>query len=412
MKRLSLRWAARYAARAVQLAWFCAIAMHGVSVKAEVFRREVYNPAILSLAFNDASKSSGDSPASAVFVDLTLISRQSDPVGRRVLLSRERFREALRNLYQALSRQESFRTNDPNAPSRQLHAALIAPVEPELRQQGITTLLIAADRGLQAVPFAALHDGERYFGERYAFSITPSVRFTPLGPPRIGQDRLLAAGASSFRGLAPLPLVPQEIQNLAASRPADQFLNQAFTPNILLSQAADTRYDRVHVASHADFQPGGPSKATLHTGDGTITMPQFLAMRERRQAEPLELFSLSACRTALGDNDTELGFAGLALQAGARSAIGTLWYVDDVATSAYFLQLYRFLDAGLPKAEALQATRLAMINGQLRLEADRLIGSDGQPLLVGLTPVQIQRVAGGLSNPFFWAGIELLGTPW
>ena len=406
----------RALSRAVSFAAVTMLQSLGLSpapVHAQIFRREIYNPAILSLAFNEGSDTTSRANAKATaFLDLTLISRQGDPIGRRIQLSRERFRAELRNLYQALARQDSLRFDDPSSPARLLHDALIAPIEPELRQLGITTLLIAADRGLQAVPFAALHDGKRYFGERYAFSITPSVRFTPLGPPRSGQHRLLAAGASSFKGLAPLPLVPQEIHNLAASRPADQFLNLAFTPSVLLSQAADSRYDRVHVASHADFQPGGPSKATLHTGAGAITLPQFLAMRERRQGEPLELFTLSACRTALGDNDTELGFAGLALQSGARSAIGTLWYVDDVATSAYFLQLYRYLDAGLPKAEALQATRVAMINGQLRLEGDRLMGADGQPLLVALTPVQRQRVTRGLSNPFFWAGVELLGTPW
>jgi len=380
---------------------------------AQTFRREAYNPAILSLAFNEESRPSAEGkPQTTAFLDVTLIGRQGDPVGRRVQLSRERFGAELRKLYQQIARQQSLNLSDPASPARQLHDALIAPVEPLLRQQGITTLLIAADRGLQAVPFAALHDGSSYFGQRYAFSITPSVRFTSLGPPRTGSQRLLAAGASSFKGLAPLPLVPQEIQGLATERPADQFLNQSFTPQVLLSQAADSRYDRVHVASHADFQPGGPSKATLHTGGGTITLPQFLAMRERRQGEPLELFSLSACRTALGDSDTELGFAGLALQAGARSAIGTLWYVDDVATSAYFLQLYRYLDSGIPKAEALQATRSAMIDGRVRLQGDQVIGADGKPLLKNLTSVQQRRVASGMSNPFFWSGIELLGTPW
>jgi CHAT domain-containing protein len=382
-------------------------------VIAETFRRELYNPAILSLSFNEQPQSAGAAAAQAVaFLDLTLISRQGDPVGRRVQLSRERFRTELRNLYQQIARQESLNLDDPSAPARQLYAALIAPVEPLLREQGVTSLLIAADRGLQAVPFAALHDGSGFFGQRYAFAITPSVRFTSLGPPRVGSQRLLAAGASSFPGLAPLPLVPQEIQGLAKERPTDQFLNRAFTPNVLLSQVADSRYDRVHVASHADFQPGGPSQATLHTGTGTISLPQFLAMRERRSGNPLELFSLSACRTALGDSDTELGFAGLALQAGSRSAIGTLWYVDDVATSAYFLQLYRYLDRGMPKAEALQATRAAMISGELHLQADQLIGADGRPLLSGLTPVQQRRIASGMKHPFFWAGIELIGTPW
>ena len=39
----------------------------------------------------------------------------------------------------------------------------------------VGTLLIAADRGLQAVPFAALSDGQAFFGERFAFSLTRSL---------------------------------------------------------------------------------------------------------------------------------------------------------------------------------------------------------------------------------------------
>lgn len=390
-------------------------------ISAMAFNREAYNPAILSLSFSEerSAASSGSSPAGvaagdspAAFLDLTLITRSGDPVGRRVQLSRKEFAAQLRRLYQQLARQEGLDVANARSAARQLYDALIEPVAPILQAQGVTTVLIAADRGLQAVPYAALHDGQRYFGERFAFALTPAVRFTSLAPPQPRPQRLLAAGASEFQGLSPLPLVPQELVGLVVTRPADQFINRAFTPNVLLEQAADPRYDRVHVASHAEFLPGGPAQAKLHTGTGVMSLADFLRLRQRRQEEPLELFTLSACRTALGDSDTEMGFAGLALQAGSRSAIGTLWYVDDVATSAYFLQLYRFLDAGMPKAEALQATRKAMQQGLVRLQGNQVLGADGTPLLTNLNTVQQRRIASGLRHPFFWAGIELIGSPW
>ena len=127
---------------------------------------------------------------------------------------------------------------------------------------------------------------------------------------------------------------------------------------------------------------------------------------------PLDLVVLSACRTLLGDQESELGFAGLALQAGARSAVGTLWYVDDVVTSAFFVQFYRLLDQGLPKAEALQRTRQLFVTGLIRLEGDQVIGPDELPLLTDLTPGQRRRISAGVQNPFFWSGIELIGSPW
>jgi CHAT domain-containing protein len=318
----------------------------------------------------------------------------------------------LRQLYAQLARQEPLDPGDPASPARQLHRILIAPVQDELDRQGVTTLLISADAGLQAMPFAALHDGNQFLGERYAFSVTPSLRLTPLRPVEGGGNRKLAAGASQFEGLAPLPLVPQELARVEQGTEAQRFLDRRFTPEVLLEIAGDPAVQRVHVATHAEFLPGGPSQARLYTGTGPIGLTQFAELRQRRGGAPLDLFTLSACRTALGDSDSELGFAGLALQAGARSAIGTLWYVDDVATSAFFVQFYRYLDQGVPKAEALQATRRAMASGAIRLQGDRVIAPDGLTLLEGLTPAQQRRIAAGMQHPYFWSGITLLGTPW
>jgi CHAT domain-containing protein len=281
-----------------------------------------------------------------------------------------------------------------------------------LKQRGVTTLLISADRGLQAVPFAALHDGTRFFGDAFAFSLTPSLALTSLAPPMPVTGKLLAAGSAVFDGLAPLPLVPTELNQVGQDARKDQALNQSFTPQTLLVQAADPQYSRVHVATHAEFLPGGPASSRLYSGTLPIPLSDFVKLRRERQDSPLDLISFSACRTALGDADSELGFAGLALQAGARSAVGTLWYVDDVATSAYFVQMYRYLDSGVPKAEALQLTRQAFSRGLVRLQGDTVVGPDGQVLISGLTATQQRRVEGGFGNPYFWAGIELLGSAW
>jgi CHAT domain-containing protein len=271
--------------------------------------------------------------------------------------------------------------------------------------------LIAADQGLQAVPFSALSDGVSYFGDRYGFALSPSLALTDLSASTRSRG-LLAMGASEFETLAPLPLVPQELSKIRDSATTDRYLNDGFTPRSFLERASDPRYSRVHVASHADFRPGGPEKSVLHTGVGPMSMADFAQLRRQRRDVPLDLVVLSACRTMLGDQDSELGFAGLALQAGARSAIGTLWYVDDVVTSAFFVQFYRFLSLGLPKAEALQRTRQVFALGSVYLKGDQVIGDGGEPLLQDLDQSQRRRIAGGVENPFFWAGIELIGSPW
>ena len=347
------------------------------------------------------------------FLDLTLIGSDGPVQARRVSLSRARFASLLKALYRQLSRQEPLAIDDPASPSRQLHALMVAPILESLQGQDVETLLIAADEGLQAVPFAALSDGKSFFGEHYAFGLTPSLALTPLAPSQSPLGRQLALGASEFETLASLPLVPQELEQLvASSNGADQYLNDDFSPQALLRGAADQRYHRVHVATHADFRPGGPAQSVLHTGTGPMSMAQLGQLRSKRSENPLDLIVLSACRTLLGDADSELGFAGLALQAGARSAVGTLWYVDDVVTSAFFVQFYRLLNQGLPKAEALKRTRRLFASGSVQLDGDVVVGADAAPLLTGLTPAQRRRIAGGVQHPYFWSGIELVGSPW
>ncbi|MFQ6537726.1 MULTISPECIES: CHAT domain-containing protein [Aphanothece] len=386
------------------------------------FRASDYNPAILSLSFSapanePGGQQQGGEPTSEeksqdAFLDLVLVTQTGEPFGRRVAVRKGELQEDLKLFYRQLARQEDLNAEDPASPTRRLFSVMLGPLAEELERQKITTLVIAAERGLQAVPFAALHDGKQYMGERFAFSITPSLQLTSLAPPSQKRGRMMAAGASKFTDLAPLPLVTQELNGLENRGGVERFLNQEFTPKLLLDQAVQDKYQYVHVATHAEFLPGGPDKARIYAGTGSISLNSFADLRQRRKDDPIELFALSACRTALGDQDSELGFAGLALQAGARSAIGSLWYVDDVATSAFFLQFYRYLNAGLPKAEAMQATRKALIEGTLHRDADKIFAADGSVLLTDLTTEQQQRVAKGLEHPFFWSGIELLGVPW
>lgn len=371
-----------------------------------------YRPAVLRLSFSSA-RGRTVNPETDAFLDITLIPPEGEAIGFRREVSSQKFNQLLRKFYAQLASLEPLQVADPMSPARQLEAILIQPAEESLRRMRISTLLISAEPGLQAVPFSALHDGQAYFAERFSFSLTPSLGLTKLDPPvRRAGAQLLAAGASQFQELSPLPLVPQELQQITKGKPAPIYLNKDFTLQLLLDKAGDAQVNRVHVATHAEFVPGGLTTSRLYTGLGPISLRQLAEMRQRRGDAQLDLFVLSACRTALGDADSELGFAGLALQAGARSAIGSLWYVDDVATSAFLVQFYRYYDKGIPKAEALQLTRQAMAAGAIRLVKDQVINANREVLLTGLTTAEQRRIAVGLRHPFYWAGIQLLGTPW
>jgi CHAT domain-containing protein len=79
----------------------------------------------------------------------------------------------------------------------------------------------------------------------------------------------------------------------------------------------------------------------------------------RYRADPVELLTLSACQTAAGDDRAALGLAGVAVKAGARSAMATLWLVNDQAASLLVSEFYRQLQhPGTSKAEALRRAQI------------------------------------------------------
>jgi len=84
-------------------------------------------------------------------------------------------------------------------------------------------------------------------------------------------------------------------------------------------------------------------------------------MRFREQ--PIELLTLSACETAQGSERAALGLAGVAIQAGARSALGTLWSVNDVAAAELVGEFYGQLHAQpVSKAVALQRAQQMLVH--------------------------------------------------
>jgi CHAT domain-containing protein len=74
---------------------------------------------------------------------------------------------------------------------------------------------------------------------------------------------------------------------------------------------------------------------------------------------------LSACQTAVGDERAALGLAGVAVKAGARSALASLWFINDESTALLVAEFYRQL--ALPandKADALRGAQLTLLNDE------------------------------------------------
>jgi CHAT domain-containing protein len=252
--------------------------------------------------------------------------------------------------------------------AQELEQWLIAPVAPDLDRAGIDTLTFVLDGPLASIPLAALYDGQRYLIERYRLALSPSLSL--FAPQPLG-DRwnVLLSGidqdAPSFQveRFDPLPFVADELAAIQAAIPSAQVLaNADLTADRLQTQLTAAPATIVHIATHGQFSSNA-DRTFLLAWDRRIGVEEFdQVLRAASGRSPIALLVLSACETAVGDDRAVLGLAGIAIQAGARSTLATLWQVSDESTAALMAAFYRQLATGdRPKTEALRQAQLALL---------------------------------------------------
>jgi CHAT domain-containing protein len=264
------------------------------------------------------------------------------------------------------------------------------------------------DTGLRSLPLAALHDGSDFIIANYSVGLMPSLSLTDTRYANVKNEQVLAMGASRFSDQNPLPAVSTELSVITQQLWTGQsFLNEAFTLENFQQARAQQRFGIVHLATHAEFQPGMPNNSYIQLWNTKLRLNQ---LRQFGLNNPsVELLVLSACRTALGDKNAELGFAGLAVQAGVKSGLGSLWYVNDEGTLAFMTEFYEQLKQAPIKAEALRQAQLAMLKGNVRLEGGTLRTTRNE---FPLPPELAQVGSPELSHPYYWSAFTMIGNPW
>jgi filamentous hemagglutinin family protein len=358
----------------------------------------------------------------SAIVYVTLLSNQIDLV--IFTANGQALRKTVSNVnrVQLLETAKTFRTEilDPRyrdsqqylKSAQQLYQWLIAPLEGELNAQGIDTLLFSMDSGLRSLPIAALHDGQQFLVEKYSLSLIPSVTLTDMRYRSLQDTQVLGMGASQFANLNPLPAVPVELETITQSLwQGNTFIDQQFTRENLIQQRQQHPYPIIHLATHGEFRAGDPSQSYIQLwGEEQIKLDE---LRKLGWHEPaVELLVLSACQTALGDEQAELGFAGLAVQAGVKSALASLWYVSDEGTLGLMTEFYTYLSQVKIKSDALRKAQLAMIQGDVIIESGQLRGSLSRGAVVQLPQGLDQSGTMNLSHPYYWAGFTMIGSPW
>ncbi|AFY36400.1 CHAT domain-containing protein [Calothrix sp. PCC 7507] len=366
----------------------------------------------ISLILNSTYQRTGKKTAliyavpTANHLELILVTPGKPPIHKRITAAKKDILLKLVRKFRTNIVNSDSQSQDYLSDARQLYAWMLAPLESALQAQGIDNLIFCLGGGLRTVPLAAIHDGKQFLVEKYSLGIIPAFNLLDYQPANITQTQVLAMGASKFQNQSSLPAVPVEIVSITSNPwQGKSLLNQDFTLANLKAQRAIYPFGIVHLATHAEFSPGAVEQSYIQFWDTQIRLNQLKTLELSQP--PVQLLVLSACRTALGDPQAELGFAGLAVQSGAKAVVASLWSVNDAGTLALMSQFYRQLKVTSIKAEALRQTQIAMLKQQVTLK--------NNPAIRGVNSLPSELVAldsRKLSHPYYWAGFTLIGNPW
>ncbi|MGB3493524.1 MAG: CHAT domain-containing protein, partial [Elainellaceae cyanobacterium] len=272
--------------------------------------------------------------------------------------------------------------------AQQLYSLIIEPFENELQSGEVKTLVFVLDGALRNVPMSALYDGEQYLIEKYSVALAPSLQLVESSPLQPEKLNILLGGLSEaleeFPEFQALPGVEEELANLEQLVPGSRrLLNDEFTDEALREAINNVPFPVVHLATHGQFSSNQDDTFILVWKESLDIneINQLLLDTELGRRQPIELLVLSACETAGGDDRAVLGLAGMAVRAGARSTVATLWQFQDEVAPLMMNRFYQELQTGtVTKAEALRQAQLSILENP------------------------------NYSDPFYWSLIVLVGN--
>ncbi|WP_204104622.1 MULTISPECIES: CHAT domain-containing protein [Spirulina sp. CCY15215] len=296
-----------------------------------------------------------------------------------------------------------IKQNDPEGLKNNatlLYNWLLKPIENEIKQNQIQTIVFVLDGFLRKISMSVLYDAdleEFVLQKPYNISVLPNLQVFDLKPLSDRQFNVLGAGISEQRkniegrDFAKLEYVEAELkiweelnQN---SKNRNNFtvqtlLNSEFSLANLEEKLRSQPFSILHLATHGEFSSDLDNTFILAHGEllKINQIKRLIEVQNARSNALLDLLVLSACKTATGDDRAILGMSGVAVRSGARSTLSTLWQVDDRSTTLLMKKFYEKLaQPDITKAKALHEAQLELFN-----KVDK--------------------------HPYFWGGYVLIGN--
>lgn len=331
------------------------------------------NSQLLDLEKQDALRSNLRDLNAALFypliledrLELLIVTPDSPILRRTVFIKKDKLIQYVIAFRQELERYYHLQ-QDIMKISQKIYSLLIKPLEQDLQQAGIQTIIYAPDAFLREIPLSALHDGKKWLIENYAVNNITALSLTKLKPYSNLNPRVLAgATTKSIKTLIndrevqfnPLTFTSDEVDNIRKIIPNTKiFADEDFTPKNVFSNPKE--YDIIHLATHAMFNAENPEDSFILFGNG-----ERLSFNDINSLDltGVDLIVLSASQTGMGGrrNGEEILGLGYTFQSrGARAVIASLWSIDDRATRELMSEFYMALRQGKSKVQALRQAQL------------------------------------------------------
>ena len=272
----------------------------------------------------------------------------------------------------------------------------------------ITRLLIVPHGPLHFLPFSALSYGNQWMIEKYEIVQLPSASVLRFCRNKSVHDyqNILAFGNPTIAKKVPqLPAAQLEVQTIGQLFGQKAKIVMKENAKETLFRSEGFKFDIVHFACHADFDSKSPSRSALllsadTQNDGRLEVWEIMQT-------PLEasFVAMSACNTskgAISSGDEVVGLSRGMLYAGTPSLLGSLWSIDDKATSILMASFYKGLLAGKRPTTALRNAQLKMMLQSSEISIYR------RPMKTGEREHQPSSPS-RYSHPFFWAAFNIIG---
>ncbi|MBD2252848.1 CHAT domain-containing protein [Nostoc parmelioides FACHB-3921] len=293
-----------------------------------------------------------------------ILKRPNEKLDHYASKPKEKIEEVVKRLYQNLQEVGSY--EEVQEDGQQVYSWLIQPIEKELKDSKIKNLVFVLDGFLRKIPMASLYDGQQYLVEKYSVSLALGLQVREPKPLDRSKMKVLAASLTEppnkpeFSGFSELANVNQEVKEIKNTGIAVNWIaDKEFTTKNFNQKLNTSNFDVIHLATHGLFSADRENTFVV-TADGKLKIDDFDQLfinQQQNSNHKIELLILSACQTATGNDQAVMGIAGTTVQAGASSAIASLWDLDDEASVPFIKEFYQHL--GKPNISRAEALRLA-----------------------------------------------------